>query len=334
MKFILLYTFVFLSLFSCKKVLLEEVPDTTPTSLFEQAWEYTNETYSFFNFKGIDWDSVKTVYGAKVNDAISEDSLFTVLGDMLYTLRDGHVNLTSDFDRSRNWNWFLDYPQNYDENLLLRDYFKDKQQFVGPFTVMDFGDVGYVYYGSFSLSVTEKDMQIVLDKFRNHKGLILDVRDNGGGSISNVFMIADHFVNQKETVALSRIKSGPGKDDFTQVAGYALTPVEGNVTFDKPVILLTNRKCYSATNMLRTMMGSLSNVIVVGDRTGGGGGIPSYTQLSNGWGLRVSSSQTFTIGGLNNEDGLEPDTKINMSTSDQAIGLDSILEEALRILRN
>lgn len=319
--------------FSCKKVFFEEEPSTTPTSVFEQTWTYVNENYSFFEFKNINWDSVKTVHEPLVSDDISEDSLFSVLSDMLYVLRDGHVNLVSRFDVSRNWAWYLDYPANYDANLLERHYFKEQQQLIGPFTVFDFEDVGYLHYASFSSTITEETMQLVLDKFRSHKGLIIDVRDNGGGAISNVYAMANHFVDDNEVTAYQRIKNGPGKDDYTEFYGMQLSPIEEHTAYAKPVILLTNRKCYSATNMLRTVMGSLKNVTVVGDKTGGGGGVPTYTQLSNGWVLRVSSSQTFTLDGTNNEDGLDPDIQVDQTQLDDLLHRDALLEEALKLLR-
>ena len=241
--------------------------------------------------------------------------------------------ILSSFDVSRNWNWYLDYPSNYNGNLLERHYFKGKQQFMGPFTVFDFGDVGYVHYGSFKAAVSEKRMGQLLSKFHNHKGLIIDIRDNGGGLISNVFNIGDHFVDKTTLTAYERVKNGPEKNDFTEYNGLEFSPVEDYSPYMKPVVILTNRKCYSAANMFRAMMGALPNVTVIGDKTGGGGGVPTYTQLSNGWLLRVSSTQMLSSTFINTEDGLFPDRRVNMSESDENNNIDSILEDALRFLR-
>lgn len=334
MRIVFLYFVVCIGFFSCKKVLFEEEPTNDPVSVFNQVWDYTNENYSFFEYKNIDWDSIKTVFEPRVSNSISQDSLFRVLSDMLYTLKDGHVNLTSPFNISRNWSWYLDYPQNYNENLLKRYYFKDQQEYVGPFVIHDFGDVGYIRYGSFSSSVSDSKMQYVLEKFRDRKGLIIDVRDNGGGSISNVYNIANHFTDEKFIAGLYRVKNGPAKNDYTDFYGMQLEPIEDFVSYKKPVILLTNRMCYSATNMFRTVMGELKNVTVIGDRTGGGGGVPTYKQLSNGWQIRVSSSQTYTLNGVNNENGLLPNIKVDMTADDEAKNIDTILEEALKELRN
>lgn len=319
----------------CKKVLFEEEGDASQTSVFNEAWEFADKKYSFFEFKGIDWDSVKTVYEPKVTDDISDDSLFTVVGDMLYTLRDGHVNLSSSFDFSRNWSWFLDYPVNYDQNLIERNYFNDQQQFVGAFTLMDFDDVGYIHYSSFGRYVDEGTFNYILDKFSNHKGLIIDVRDNGGGAINNVYTMGSFFVNKETVVAYENFKNGPGEDDFSDLSTMSFTPVEEDYpTYENmPVVILTNRKCYSATNMFTTMMGALPNVTVIGDWTGGGGGVPTNTQLSNGWTVRVSSTQMFSNAFFNNEHGVPPDIQVDMDLDAAAQGEDSILEAALAYLR-
>ncbi|MFT6745882.1 MAG: hypothetical protein ACJAZ2_000220 [Glaciecola sp.] len=333
MKRVLFFMILCLGLVSCKKVFFDEEPGVSNADVFNQVWEYTNEKYSFFEFKNIDWDSVKTVYQVKVDGEISKDSLFNVLSDMLYVLRDGHVNLISSFDVSRNWNWFLDYPDNYNSSMLERYYFKDEQQFMGPFTVFDFGDVGYAHYGSFSSTISENSMEQLLNKFKGHKGLIIDLRDNGGGAISNVYKMGNYFVSEPTLVGYHRVKNGPGINEFTEFGGLQFTPVKDYPAYSKPVVILTNRKCYSATNMFRTMMGGLPNVTVIGDRTGGGGGVPTYTQLSNGWSLRVSSTQTISLDFVNNEDGLLPDRRIDMSSIDENNNIDSILEDALSFLR-
>jgi hypothetical protein len=331
--YVLLISLTILNISACKKVFFDEVPATTNSAIFDQVWDYTNEKYSFFDFKQVEWDSVKTVYRAKVTDRISTDSLFTVLSDMLFLLRDGHVNLVSSFDISRNWNWYLDHPSNFNADLLQRHYFKDQQQLMSPFTVFDFGDVGYMYYPSFSSNVSAGRVQQILSKFRKHKGLIIDLRDNGGGAIVNVNTIGDHFVNSTTVAAHQRIKNGTGRNDFTALEPMNLNPVKGHEAFAKPVVILTNRRCYSATNMFTTMMGALPNVTVIGDKTGGGGGVPTYTQLSNGWLLRVSCSQMFSVDYINNEDGLLPDISVDMSEEDEEDFKDTILEEALKFLR-
>lgn len=318
---------------SCEKLFMEKEPGTTPTEIFDQVWTFTDQNYSFFDFKGIDWDSVKIVYKAKISDEMSEEALFDTLANMMFLLRDGHVNLKSGFDRSRNWHWYLDYPPNYNYDILERNYFKDEQQYYGSFIIMDFEDVGYVHYRSFMNGVSEGNMAYLNEKFKDHKGIIFDFRNNGGGAISNVYTITNNFVKEPVDVAYEVYKNGPGHDDFGERETYTLEPVNDSTYYEKPIVILTNRLCFSATNFTVTLLKGLPNVTIIGDRTGGGGGIPSYTELSNGWTLRVSSSILYSLDGYNVEDGIDPDIKIDQTEEDTAEGKDTLLETALAYLR-
>lgn len=323
-----------LSFSSCEKLFFEDEPGTSNLEIFKQAWDFADREYSFFEYKNIRWDSVYSAFEPGINDNLSEEALFDILAEMFHVLRDGHVNLTTPFDRSRNWQWFLDYPENYDYSLLQRYYFKNQEQYAGPFILMDFEDLGYLHYRSFSNPVSEDNMDYVLEKFKDKKALIIDLRDNGGGSLSNVFRIANRFADKEVTVAMLRYKSGPGHEDFTPWRAVNLTPPDEGARWSKPVILLTNRLCYSATNFLVTLMKPLSNVTVIGDSTGGGGGIPAYTELSNGWVIRVSSTQLETLEGFNVENGLPPDIQVEQTQEDELQNRDSILEFAFEFINN
>jgi len=95
---------------SCELAFMRPSTPNTPTDVFEEAWTFTDGEYSFFDYKNINWDSIKTVFEPMVNDSMSDEELFDVMADVMFTLRDGHVNIRAPFDFSRNWRWFLDSP--------------------------------------------------------------------------------------------------------------------------------------------------------------------------------------------------------------------------------
>ncbi|MCB0638398.1 MAG: hypothetical protein KDC54_17330, partial [Lewinella sp.] len=68
-------------------------------------------------------------------------------------------------------------------------------------------------------------------------------------------------------------------------------------------------------------------------KRGGGGGAPSYTELANGWTLRVSNTQLEAPDGFNVEDGIPPDVQVDMDEADRDEGKDTILERALELIR-
>lgn len=337
MKKFALYIFLSTLLFglnSCEILFLKAGPSSSPQGVFDQVWDFTDKKYSFFEYKNIDWKDIKTKYQPRIGEYMSDEELFNVCADMLGELKDGHVNLVSDFDYGRNWSWYLDYPENYNASLIERNYFKAKQKFVGSFTVYDFGDVLYVYYGEFSAPVTEEAMDYIIDKLKDKKGLIFDIRGNPGGSIGNVDAIAERFVSEDIEIGKSRIKSGPGREDYRDETLTLKFNKKLKNNEKTPIILLTNRNCYSAANFFTMYMKALPQVTVLGDKTGGGGGIPVVSDLSNGWKVRVSASQTLDKSSFNIENGVPPDVKLDLNKNDENIGKDTILEGALSKLRN
>jgi hypothetical protein len=318
---------------SCEILLMEEPPANTKNAVFEQIWKFADEKYSFFDYKKVDWNAVKAEFKPKVNENMTDEQFLKVCDEMLDKLKDGHVNIKTQFDRTRNWSFVYDSPQNYNNTILERNYFKDQEQYIGPFTFKDFNDVAYVYYESFSDGISAKDLDYIIEKAQSKKGIIIDIRDNGGGSKSNVDLIAERFCESKTKLGQSWTKNGKAHDAFYKEDSY-LTPSSNVKKFlNKPIVILTNRSSYSASSFFTFTMKALPNVTQIGDITGGGGGIPAYTELSNGWVLRVSSTQTIDNKGFNIENGIPPNTKIDMSKADENLGKDTILDTALAFLR-
>jgi hypothetical protein len=328
-----------LCLTTCEKAILQD-PPSDAQSIFDEAWQFADQEYSFFDYKNIDWQAIRAQYEQELKPDMNSVELFDLIAAMLYELEDGHVNLLSSFDRSRNWRWYLDHPDNFDFDLLERNYFKEEQRLIGPFTVYDFEDVGYMRYSSFSSTVGESSMLLIINAFKDHKGIIIDIRENGGGSIGNTFRIAQHFTDEEVVVGRERYRNGFEHDDFSDWEEFTIEPYEPEerqdsviYTYDKPVVVLADRSSYSASSFFTQFMKALPNVTVVGDWTGGGGGAPSFTELANGWILRVSNTQFEAPNGFIIENGVPPDVEVDLSESDRADGVDTILETALELLR-
>jgi hypothetical protein len=330
-KYVLLLSFI-VGFASCEYILFEEDPVDDPISNFDALWRAVDEGYSFFEFKRINWDSVYTVYRPKVNNNTRTLELFNIMSDMLFTLRDGHVNLNAGFNRSRNWEWFLGFPPNYDKNIIERNYWKQQEWYTGPFVHTVIDSVGYVRYGSFSSVFNESHLDLIIARFQNAKGIIIDVRDNGGGFGYLVPLLASRFADQRRLAYTFVVKNGPAHNDFTTPVEVYVEP-QGERQFTKPVIILTNRMCYSATNFFVATMKNFPHVRVIGDWTGGGGGTPASKELPNGWIVRYSSTQSFMPNGFNIEGGIPPDIQVNMTESDRLRNKDTILERALAELK-
>lgn len=318
---------------SCAPFVFEIDPENTPEENFESLWKTVDEKYSFFEFKNIDWDEVYNRYRPLIYEDMDDEELFYVLFDMLSELRDAHVNLWAPFDVSRYEKIFLNSPQNFNRDILYRNYMKEDYRITGSLTNHIIDGIGYIRYSSFMNDVTDKDLNIVLERFAHLPGIVIDVRDNGGGALSYAFSIASRFTGEKIHAFDSYLKNGPGHADFAQKNEVFLEPSD-ETKYLKPVIVLTNRSSYSATNDFAALMKAIPQVTLMGDTTGGGGGIPTGGELPNGWGYRFSASQTILPDGFNIEDGIPPDIVIWNKPEDEINGIDTILEEAIKQLKN
>ena len=92
------------------------------------------------------------------------------------------------------------------------------------------------------------------------------------------------------------------------------------------------RSSYSATNDFVKIMRTLPLVTIVGDRTGGGSGLPFSSELPNGWSVRFSACPSFDVDMQHTEFGIDPDVKVDMSDEDCARGVDTIIEAARALL--
>lgn len=301
----------------------------SPHDNFEALWQILDENYCFFEFKDIDWDEVHDRYSVQINETMSQYDLFEVLGKMLAELKDGHTNLFSSFDVARYWAWYEDYPANFNAEIQ-KNYLGTDYKIAGglKYKRLSNDQVGYVYYGNFSSGVGESNLDNMFIHFKDCRGLILDVRNNGGGAMSNSDRITQRFLEEKILTGYVTYKTGNGHTDFSSPYPLYLSPSD-RLRWTKSVIVLTNRQCYSATNNLVSIMRLLPHVTVMGDCTGGGSGFPFSSELPIGWGIRFSACPILDADKKHTEFGIEPDEKVSMTEEDMKKGKDTIIEAAI-----
>lgn len=310
----------------------EEEYVNTPQGNFEALWKIIDEQYCYLDYKQIDWDAIYDKYQPLITQDMSSDGLFEVLGNMLAELKDGHVNLYSASNTARYWDWYLDYPRNYDESLVEQYLGRDYRISGGlKYTILE-DNVGYISYTSFSSGVGEGNLDEALSYMAACNGLIIDVRNNGGGNLSYSTRIAARFTNETVLTGYIQHKTGPGHNDFSDPEPIYLEP-SINLRWQKPTVVLINRHSYSATNDFVNAMRYLPQVTIVGDQTGGGAGLPFTSELPNGWTVRFSASPHLDADKQHIEFGIEPDVWADMTEEDEARGLDTIIETARRLIK-
>lgn len=324
---------IFLSVLLCACHSREEMTfSMDPVENVEALWQIIDTKYCYVEEKGVDWDSIRTEYVARAallptNDQVA---LFDLCSDMLNTLQDGHVNLYAPFDRSYSTAWYDTYPANFSsylQSLYLRDY-----RIAGSlyYCTIDNDSIGYIYYSSFSNSFSISNIAWVFKSFEKCRGLIIDVRNNGGGSLDNSYKLAAPFFRENRTIGYWQHKTGPGHHDFSSMEELVEDASLSSVKWFRPTVVLCNRRSYSATNMFVNIMRYADNAAIVGGTTGGGGGMPLSYEMPCGWMVRFSSVRMYDADKKDIEQGIDPDVLVTQTSTDK----DDLIEKAINLIHS
>lgn len=330
------YTLLLLSALTVSSCHSIDEWNDNPRGNFEALWTILDEHYCFFEEKDIDWNEVHSRYSAKVSDDMTSQELFYVCADMLNELRDGHTNLSSSFNTSYYRAWWSDYPDNYSARLVEQHYLNFNYLTSAGVTYDILPqNVGYMRYDSFSDPIGDGNLDQILMHLNSCVALIIDIRNNGGGSMTNVEKIVSRFITEKTLAGYISHKTGPGHDDFSQPRAYYFEPAEqGRILWGKPVAVLAGRGTFSAANNFVSVMQYLPHVSIVGATTGGGSGMPFNSELPNGWGVRFSACPVLDAKGLPTEHGVDPSPGCAVDFDPLAAvnGSDTVLDFAIDLL--
>jgi len=319
-----------LMLVSC---ITEDAPENNRRGNFEALWRIFDEHYCFFEEKGVNWNDVHSRYSRRIDESMTNEQLFEVLAEMTRELRDGHVNLYANHDVARYGAWFDDYPMNFSDSLQ-RIYLGRSEEYkqTGTLQYKILNDnIGYVRCSTFSALFGDGNLSEMMRQLALCNGIIVDVRSNGGGLLTAAQKLASLFINETTTLGYMQHKTGPAHNALSAPAAIRQEPFTG-LRWQKPVCILTNRRTYSAANSFVMFVKGLPQVTVIGDRTGGGAGMPFSSELPNGWSVRFSACPMLDREQRPTESGIDPDLKIDITSADYGRGLDTIIEAARRHL--
>ncbi len=145
---------------------------------------------------------------------------------------------------------------------------------------------GYIRLNKFS-ETTYKEFMDALQKLQKQgmKSLILDLRDNGGGILTQATDIADEFLNDDKLITYTQGVHSPKKEYLCQKVG----------DFEKgKLVVLVNEGTASASEILTGALQDWDRATIVGRRTFGKGLVQEQYQLSNGAGLRLTVARYYT----------------------------------------
>ena len=307
---------------------------STPVEMFDEFWATYDRQYSYFAYKRINWDSLRTEFRPRAIAAESEAALVPILKKMVEPLRDlhawfispdGRVDLTYTPYAVVNWDAFVwtRLTDTCDLVYARRD--------LGHCAMLG---LAYLFIKSWNDDYfTIADLDAVVDRYQDAPGMIIDVRPNAGGLDQLALALAGRFAASETTIGYIQFRNGPDHDDFDNQVTRRVSP-RGTFQFLKPVIVLAGRGSYSSNETFISAMRELPGVTILGDTTGGASGNPAQHRLGD-WQYSVSRWIEWTADRRVIEwNGIPPDVFVPWNQSEVSLGRDPVLSAALARLRN
>jgi carboxyl-terminal processing protease len=180
--------------------------------------------------------------------------------------------------------------------------------------------VGYVRLLSFTKGVHAELRQAIerLDE-RGAEGLVLDLRGNGGGLLTEAILVSSLFVEDGVIVSTKARTQG---DREYEAIGSALP--------ERPIVVLVDKGTASAAEILTAALAEEGLGTVVGEQTFGKGSFQQVFPLDNGGGIELTVGEYLTSSGRSlAEEGFEPEVR---AVDREKTKQDEALDRALRVL--
>ncbi|HEU5137667.1 MAG TPA: serine hydrolase [Steroidobacteraceae bacterium] len=315
-----------------------------PEAVFEEFWAIYNEGYALFGVKHVDWDAVYRVYRPRVSPSTKDDELWALMGEVIGLLNDVHVSVRDPKSerqvRSGGRSIGVGPFDNgeFSLDLVAKTYAVRGLQSAADGAIHYGwlpGEIGYLHIGRFrDLDASARATDQAIAALKNAKGLLLDVRNNGGGDDRVGQAIASRFVVAARpymTVAMRR----PGRvpPAFLDPVEWRLAPA-GPLQFTRPIVLLVNSRSISAAENFALALRAVPQAIIVGETTAGAMADIVTRVLPNDWQVTVPINLFRDVNGVSWEGvGITPDLWVKNERSEVASGTDRALQMALEFLR-
>lgn len=191
-------------------------------------------------------------------------------------------------------------------------------------------DLGYIFVPSMDLALVD-DFDAALDALMDTRGLILDLRGNGGGNSLAGDAIAGRLLSNNFAYGIESYRTLLPNHLWQHDAVYIVQPRK--MTYSAPVVVLIDGSVMSSTEMLLAALVDSGRVTTVGRTTAGGSGNPVSFNLGEGISVRFSTGDFRRLDGTPIEGvGFEPDVPVSWTLEDLRSGRDPDLEQAQRVL--
>ncbi|MBD2703085.1 S41 family peptidase [Spirosoma sp. BT702] len=323
---------------ACSNRIIGPETPNNPITNFDHLWGEYDRLYGAFEPRKIDWNALYQTYRPQVNEKTTDAELYRVMTALLNHLDDNHVYLRPTANTGLPWydGGILGRTKIEDyDGSVVRKYLTDSRTFTNEFITGKLpGNIGYILLKGFEHDIATygKTIDAVLTHLQDTKGIIIDLRENGGGEDRVAQYIANRFATERHLSFTSRLRNGPRHTDFGRELRFYTEPA-GRFQYVKPVILLTNLTSYSSAETFVLAMLQNKTVTQVGDVTGGALSDALPRDLPNGWSVRVPIADVRDATGRNLEGiGIVPKVLVKNKPEELKSGHDRALETALELL--
>lgn len=190
--------------------------------------------------------------------------------------------------------------------------------------------IGYIEFSSFDENTAE-DFKVKYEELKKQgmNSLIIDLRNNGGGIVSEALTIAD-YIADKGSILLYEVD----KNNKEEVKKSENAPI-----INMPIVILTNENTASSSEILAGALKDLGKARTCGTKTYGKGVIQQVLTLPDGSGLKITSEKYLTPNKTEiNKIGIEPDEKVELPDTVKNVLLveekdDTQLQKAIEMLK-
>lgn len=275
--------------------------------VFENFWNGMNYNYIFWDTDTTNWDEMYRKYQplfAKLDIENREDvkTAHRYFQEMTASLIDCHfsLNFNSKFNlpsinpalerKKKSVNYHLPISRNFYFASVFNRYCKDENKMTGTeqgLTIVSATieqNIVYLYISAFRLTEiyeenkngpAKKSLENffnLLKSTANIRGVILDVRDNGGGYLSDLNLLIGRMIDKRLDIGYTRCKMGEGRLDYSPWIPAYVTPQANATKVSVPIVILGNMFSASMAEMTIMAVQTLPNGYFVGEQTWGAQG--------------------------------------------------------------
>jgi len=325
-------------------------PDS-PTSNFDVFAATWAEQYGFFDLKRADWKAIVAANRPRITDTSPPESLLAVFSGMIEPLHDAHTFISAGSvgrfggaRKSANSLERADFDKAY---ALAEKYVKQPlHKFCNgrlEFSMLA-DDIGYLRIRGFfgyhpdgtfesGLSALQAALDTVFANASRWRGLVIDVRINGGGADPYGLTIASRLASAPYLAYTKEARADPN-DPTKWTPGQDSRVVPSAPGFKGPVVLLTGVHSVSAAETFtQALMHRTPKVTRMGENTQGVFSDVLGRKLPNGWRFGLPNERFITDGKTWDGPGIPPDIEVpGFARADLEAGKDVALERAIELV--